>query len=76
MEANTKSATKRHQLTTAGLVTAAIGVVLIIIGIVGISTGGSWLVLSIALALLVIPVGVILMIAGWMIRMRQAAEQR
>lgn len=76
MEDNTKSATKRHKLTTAGLVTAGIGVLLFVLGLIGSGNGSPWLITGIMLAILLIPAGVILMVAGWMIRMRQAAEAR
>lgn len=72
----TKTATKRHRLTTAGIVTAGVGILLVIIGFVGMANGSSFLAIALLLAFLLVPVGVILMIAGWMIRMRQAAERR
>lgn len=72
----TKAATNRHKLTTAGIVTACIGVLLAIIGFIGAGNGSPMFISGILLAMLLVPAGVILMIAGWMIRMRQAAEQR
>lgn len=71
-----KATTARHKLTTAGIYSAGIGVLLAILGIVGIANGSSWTILGLMAAFLLVPVGVILMIAGWMIRVRQAAELR
>ena len=76
MTDTTNAATKRHKLTTAGIVTAGIGVLLGIIGIIGLGSESPIIFLGGALAFLLIPIGIVLMIAGWMIRMRQAAESR
>ncbi|WP_104087039.1 hypothetical protein [Arthrobacter sp. GMC3] len=77
MEPITKAATKRHKLTSAGMITGIIGVALFLLPIItGQLRSPIMLFLGIILGVLAIAVGLALMIAGWMIRMRQAAEMR
>lgn len=68
-------ATKRHALTTAGMVTGIVAVVLFLLPIVTGNMDGA-LRVGFIFAFLLMPVAVVLMVIGWMIRLRKAAEHR